>query len=106
MTRLAPMTRMTVVVVAASLALVACGGPSDEQRRQDLADDLVAETDGALDDEAAMCVADGLYDAFADESIDRVIAVAEGAEDDTEVRTRVVDVFADCDALAAVTDAG
>lgn len=102
------MTRVALpaVAVAASFALVACGGPSDEQRRQDLADDLVAETDGALDDDVATCVADGLYDAFADESIDRVIAVAEGAEDDTDVRTRVVDVFSDCDALAAVTDAG
>lgn len=97
---------MVLAAVTVSLALVACGGPSDEQRRQDLADDLVAETDGALDDDVATCVADGLYEAFADDSIDRVIAVAEGAEDDDEVRTRVVEVFADCDALAAVADAG
>lgn len=94
-----------LLVVSASVAAAgACSDLSPEQQRRDLADDLVAETDGALDDAQATCVADGLFDTFADGSLDRVVAVAEGAEDDDGVRMKVIDVFSDCDALAPLLD--
>ncbi len=93
-----------VALVVGAFGLVACSDPSPEQRRRDLADDLVAETDGALDDTQATCVADGLFEAFDESSLDRVVAVAEGEEDDEGVRTKVIDVFTGCDALAPLID--
>lgn len=101
------MTRRPLLL--ASLAAVAalaggCGEPSVEDRRTALAEDLVAETDGALDADVARCVADGLYAEFDEDSLDLVVAVAEGAEDDADVRRRVVDVFADCDALGSIAN--
>lgn len=91
--------RWLSLLVLAGAGLAGCGDSSPERQRRDLADDLVAETDGALDDAQATCVADGLYDTFDAPSLDRVVAVADGAEDDDGVRTAVIDVFTDCDAL-------
>ncbi len=101
-------------LLAGSLSLVfgvtvtACSnGSSPEQVRRQLADDLVTETDGALDDAAATCVADGLYQAYGDRSFQAVLDAADrpaGSRED--VRTRVIGIFAGCDAIGALIDPG
>lgn len=88
----------------------ACGGglSADDERRH-LADDLIAETDGALDEDAARCTADALHDTFGDDSFDRVLEAAAappGDEAAADVRTRVIDIFASCDALGPIIDTG
>lgn len=103
--------RNVVPIVAATLLVVgaaACSSePSAEERRdesvEDLAEDLRAETAGALDEETSTCVAAGLVDSVGVERFEQVVdAAAEG--DDDELRQQVVDVFASCDALGPLLD--
>lgn len=87
------------------MTLVACGNTSADDEREQLAEDLVSETGGELDDSTARCVADGLYEEFGDGSFERVLAAASGAQDDDEeTRVMVIDIFASCDALAPIID--
>lgn len=117
------------------LLLVACtdDDPSPAERRaaltEDLAGDLVAETDGALSDEQARCVAEALVQAVGVESFDQIVAAAadeaaadprtdadpgtdggpgEAADGDGEpddgLRLTVIDAFAGCDALEPLLD--
>lgn len=97
--------------MAASLLVVggtACStGPTAQERRDELVDelaeDLRAETRGALDEEASRCVAEALADAVGVERFDEVVeAAAEGG--DPELRQQVIDVFGSCDALGPVLD--
>jgi len=101
------MTRRPVAALAGlALALVvaACGGqPSAEERRAalvaDLAEDLVAAGDGALDEDAARCVAERLADDVGPDRFDEVLAAAEDPDAAGDLRDQVVDAFAACDAL-------
>jgi hypothetical protein len=90
--------------VLAGASIVACGGTSAEEEREALAEDLVEETDGALDDATARCVADALHEAFGDESFARVLGAAAGDEADPDVRIQVIDIFSACDALGPIID--
>lgn len=96
--------RLRLLVLALGAALVACAEdePAPEERRTamvaQLADDLVAETDGALSDRAARCVARQLVDTVGEERFDEVVAAAAG-DGEPELRDQVIDVFAACDAL-------
>jgi len=92
-----------VLALAAAPQLAGCSDePSAEERRADLVEelaaDLVAETDGALDDEAARCVAERLADDVGVDRFDEVIAAADD-EDGTGLRDQVIDAFSACDAL-------
>lgn len=101
--------------VALPLALAAlavlgagCGdAPSAGERREALVDrlaeDLRAETDGALDGDAARCVAAGLADAVGVDGFDAVIAASRG-DADPALRDQVIDVFGTCDALEPLLD--
>jgi hypothetical protein len=90
-----------LAALATAVVLTGCGGDGDETDR--LADELVSETGGALDDTQARCVADGLVDSFGDDSFREVLDAAEGSgEDADDVRVEVIDIFASCDALDAV----
>lgn len=87
------------------MVLAACAEddePTPEERRAttvaQLAEDLVAETDGALSDEQATCVAEALVDTVGEERFADVVAAA-GGDGDPELRDTVIDVFASCDAL-------
>lgn len=91
-------------LVGVGVSVLACGGSSSEEQRQQLAEDLVAETDGALDDSTARCVADGLHDEFGEDSFERVVHAAPDAEDDDETRVQVIDIFAECNALSPLID--
>jgi hypothetical protein len=89
-----------------ALALGGCGGdhePADERARlvADLAGELQAETDGALDEDAATCVATHLVETVGEDRFDEVVAVADG-EGDQHLRDQVIDVFAGCDALEPI----
>jgi hypothetical protein len=96
-----------ILGLVAIAAVSACGGSSAEEERQRLADDLVEETDGALDDDTARCVADALHDEYGDDSFQQVIEAASNrSDDDAEVRTEVIDIFASCDALEPIIDDG
>lgn len=97
---------VAVLVLGAASALGACSEPSEDDRRRALAEDLVRDSDGALDAATSRCVADGLIDEFGIDSLDAIVAVAEGADDPERVRVRVVDVFTECDALGAVAVPG
>lgn len=90
--------------VLAGASIVACGGTSADEERDALAEDLEEETDGALDDATARCVADALHEAFGDESFARVLDAAAGDEDDPDVRIQVIDIFSACDALGPIID--
>ncbi len=96
------------VSIVFGVGVTACSsGPSADEVRRQLADDLVTETNGALDDRAAVCVADGLYQAYGDHGFRAVLDAeqsAGGAPDD--VRSRVIDIFAGCDAIGAIIDSG
>ena len=104
------------VVLACSLVLAggaACSGdPSAEDERRQLRDDLVAETDGALGEEEATCVADALHDAFGDDSFEQVLRAdadgddAAGADGADSVRVEVIDIFSECDALEGIIEPG
>lgn len=97
-----PARAVALAAVGAAWSLGACSEPSEDDRRRALAEDLVRDSGGALDAEAARCVADGLVDEFGIDSLDAIVAVADGADDPERVRVRVVDVFTACDALGAV----
>lgn len=95
--------RLRLLVLAAALVLTGCGDddePSAEERRAEvvaqLADDLQAETDGALDDDQATCVATELVDTVGEERFDEVVAAA--GDGDPALRDQVVDIFVGCDA--------
>lgn len=86
-------------MVVASAGCTGDGGP-DAGR---LADELIEETGGALDETQARCVADALVGSFGDESFRSVIDAAEGDGDTAaDVRVEVIDIFSACDALDAV----
>lgn len=91
--------RSRVVVIA--LLVAACGGSGDDVDQ--LANELVEETGGALDETQATCVAEGLAESFGDDSFREVLDAAEGTgEAADDVRVEVIDIFASCDALDAV----
>lgn len=95
--------RPWLLVLAAVPGLAGCGDePSAEERRagvvSQLADDLVAETGGALDEDRATCVATELVDTVGEEGFDDVVAAA-GGDGDPVLRDQVIDTFAACDAL-------
>ena len=88
---------MSAVVVVAGCS---DSGEPDSDR---LAEELIQETDGALDDDQATCVAEALVGSFGEESFRAVTDAAAGdgdARDD--VRVEVIDIFSACDALDAV----
>ncbi len=88
-------------MAAGVLAVGACGGTTDDADR--IAEELIAESGGALDDVQASCVADGLVASFGEDSFRDVLDAAEGTgDDDGDVRVEVIDIFAACDALEAV----
>lgn len=101
-----------LLLVVLGLGVGACGDDGPDRER--LAEDLIAETDGALDEEQAACVAEGLDASFGDDAYETLLRAA--ADDDTpdadvdaealaDVRVEVIDIFAGCDALgAAVLD--
>ena len=95
-------------LLSAALLGAACSGePSAEEERQQLTDDLIAETGGALGQEEAECVAQQLQDDFGEEAYRAVLdaAAERGAPDaDDGVRSQVIDIFGDCDALAQITE--
>lgn len=75
------------------------GGPDAER----LAEELIAETGGALDETQADCVAEGLIGSFGDDSFREVVDAAEGdGESAEDVRVEVIDIFSACDALDTV----
>ncbi len=85
--------------------LASCGDDANDQ--QGIAAELVAETDGALDESQADCVAAGLVSAFGDASFRDLVDAAEGSGDDADdVRVEVIDIFTACDALDAVVLSG
>lgn len=93
---------MVVATVVVVLAGAGCSQePTAEERRAQLAEDLVRETDGTLEPDTALCVADELFEEFGDDALRRVRAAAEG-RDDAETRNRVIEVFDRCDALGPV----
>lgn len=95
---------MAVVAVLAVTG-VAVGGCSDDEAPDagQLADELIEETGGALDEAQADCVAEGLITSFGDDSFRAVIDAAEdGGDAGEDVRVEVIDIFAACDALDAV----
>lgn len=105
--------RAAVTVAGGLLALFSagCGGElSADEQRQRLAEDLVTETDGALDDERARCVADALHEQYGDDSFQRVLDAAARPQTTTDanadVRSEVIDIFASCDALDPIIDQG
>jgi hypothetical protein len=92
-------------------ALAGCSDePSAEEQRRQLADDLVAEVGEDLGRAEAECVAEAMQAEFGDDSFQRVIDAAAGDaagtgsdEGDEAVRSTIIDIFAACDALEAVT---
>ncbi len=67
----------------------------------------MTETGGALDNPTASCVADGLYQAYGDHAFQAVLDAAKGPGDaPDDVRNRVIDIFAGCDAIGAIIDSG
>ena len=98
--------RRAIALLVLGAALIGCSNTSADEERQRLAEDLVEETDGALDDATARCVADALHDEYGDESFRRVIDTASGETEDDDVRTQVIDIFASCDALEPIIDDG
>lgn len=106
--------RPSGLIVAGLLLASALGGcgddaapdpdPAEERARlvEGLAEDLRVETDGALGDEAATCVASALVDAVGPDRFDEIVAAASAS--DPELRDQVIDVFASCDALEPIVD--
>ena len=82
-------------------------GDDDGTDADRLAEELIDETDGALDETQAACVAEGLIESFGDDSFRSVIDAADGeGEAADDVRVEVIDIFAACDALDAVVVEG
>lgn len=101
---------MAIALAVGAVAVAACGGdPSDEERRaalvEQLAEELVVESDGALDEDGAHCVAGRLADDIGVERFEEVVRAA-AADDDPDLRAQVVDAFAACDALAPLLEPG
>lgn len=91
--------------LAAGAVLTGCSGDSADDERDALADDLLEETGGALDQATARCVADGLQDEFGDDSFEQILEAASGDGSEEEaVRIQVIDIFAGCDALGPIID--
>lgn len=80
----------------------ACNGTSAPEQREQLADDLVEQTRGALDAETSRCVADALHEEFGDDAFQRLLDAPSGASGD--VRSEVIEIFSDCDALRPIID--
>ena len=104
--------RLRLPALALALVLAGCGEdePTAEEVRADtvaqLTQDLQDETDGALDEETAGCVATELVETVGEERFDEVIEAASG-DGDPALRDEVIDLFASCDALdPLVGDAG
>lgn len=95
----------SIAALLACAVLAGCGGDSADDDRDALADDLLEETDGALDESTARCVADGLQDEFGDDSFEQILDAASGSgTEGDEVRVQVIDIFAGCDALGPIID--
>ncbi len=85
-----------------AIVLVGCGDETSSDADR-LADELITETGGALDETQAACVAQGLVQSFGDESFQEVIDAAQGdGEGADDVRVEVIDLFSSCDALESV----
>lgn len=97
------MLGLTVTLLVGAV-LTGCGGDSVDDETDALTEDLLEETDGALDESTARCVADGLQDEFGDESFDQILDAASGRGAEEEVRIQVIDIFAGCDALGPIID--
>lgn len=103
--------RRTLATVVVALAAVACGDdePTDAEQRAalvgQLAEDLVTASDGALDGDAARCVAERLADDVGVERFDEVVAAARDGGDDA-LGEQAIDAFAACDALDPLAGAG
>lgn len=89
------------VVVALVIAGASCGNGGGDSV-EELAEDLVEETDGALDTGTATCVAEALDLAYGDDAFSAVLDAADGANDGDQVRLEVIQIFDDCGALEAV----
>lgn len=95
--------RPRLPVLALAVLVAGCAGeePTAAERRAEvvaqLAQDLRVETDGALDEEMARCVATELFDAVGEDRFDDVVAAVD--DEDSPLRDQVIDVFASCDAL-------
>lgn len=92
------------MVLALAVVLAGCGDdPSPAEEREalvdQLAEDLAAETEGALDTAAARCVAERLADDVGVDRFDDVIDAAAAEDDDPDLKAQVIDAFAACDAL-------
>ena len=97
--------RVATAVALVAVLLSGCGGgPSAEDERRRLADDLLAEVGGGLGRQEADCVAGRLQEEFGDDAFRQVLEAAEagGGERTDSVRSTVIDIFAACDALEAV----
>jgi hypothetical protein len=97
-------------VLALALVVAACAEddePTPEERREalvaQLSEDLVAETEGALSDGQATCVAEALADTVGEDRFPDVVAAAAG-DGDPDLRDTVIDVFASCDALEPLVE--
>ena len=92
------------VVVAILVVGASCAGSEPDDTRRQLAEDLVRETDGRLDGDAAACVADALHEEFGEDAFREVLDAAGGRDDgsDVAVRRRVIDAFSGCDALGQI----
>lgn len=103
-------TRLFPAVALALVSVAACGDdPSPEEQRAelvaDLAASLVVETDGAIDDTQATCVATRLIDAIGAEAFEATILAAATDDSDQELQLQVIDTFSECNALGAVLEA-
>lgn len=96
-------------MLALALAVAACADDerTPEERREalvaQLSEDLVAETEGALSDGQATCVAEALADTVGEDRFPDVVAAAAG-DGDPDLRDTVIDVFASCDALEPLVE--
>ena len=99
-----------VAGVVLTVGMGACGNSAatpEEVRAglvSDLATDLVAETDGALDPVQATCVAEGLVDEVGIDRLEGLAAADVLAEASDDLRDQVIDVFASCDAIGPLVD--
>lgn len=90
--------RVVAALAALAVTVGACGSRTSSERVDDLTADLITETDGALDETQARCVASALDNAYGDEAFQSVIDAVAG-DDSADVRAAVIAIFSDCDAL-------